>query len=185
MEEKMITDCGTLHSATDIYNGVNVHGVIAQVFDAKEFKRQKTQFILVKDDTGKIGVKVAGAPFKNEHVGLDIKIENAVWTSYPGKDGTDKWFLEASKGAEVKYQNPATAPAKTLTNSPRKTQEEMDQSMLDAMDRCFKLAATMLKNESLGKDLHTIVDNGWSAEDLRTLATSLFIESNRNKGLVK
>lgn len=183
--ERLVVNCETLKHMDKETPNVNVHGIIQQTWPGKAFHGKTTQFFLIKDETGSVGAKITDAPFNNNHVGCDVEINGATWTSYFDKTkNRQNWYLDATK-AEVKYQDPSSKEAPSSPSSIKRTPEEFDKSMYENMLKCFKLSGDILTDPEISKVLHGVVDSGWSTEDFRTLATSLFIETNRNKGFIR
>lgn len=182
METKVVLDCSTLKNTTRETPSVNVHGAISKIYEPRKFGRNSSQGFTIKDDTGSIYAQVSDSPFTEKHIGCDIEIDGALWTSYKGKDGGTQWKLDATK-ATVRYQDPEQVARPSPT--PKKTQDEFDLQMKETLERYLSISLEILSDEEFSKRLDTVVALGWRNEDVRTVAVALFIEANRNRGLVK
>ena len=181
METKTVLDLATLKHSTNESSGINVHGVIVNVYPAKTFKGHTSQFFTMRDDTGMIGAKISDNPFTQDHIGCDIEINNATWTSYY-KDNKQNWYLDALK-ADVKYQAPKDAVKPTALT--KKSPEDFDKKMMADIAKYMEISTALLTDPTIAKGLSLVVDSGFSSEDMRTIAISLFIEANRNRGLIR
>lgn len=179
--EKVVMDCAALKASNKESGAINIQGLISRVFEGKKFKTKLTQFFLVKDNTGEIGVKIAEAPFTNEHIGADVEIDGGVWTSYES-NGRVNWFLDATK-AVVRYQ--PTEKIGRPTPTPKKTQEDFDDNMKTMMVKCFHMSYELMSLPAIADAMTHLTAKGWTSEDYRTVSVSLFIESNRSKGFIK
>lgn len=183
MAEKIVMDCGVLKTTDRESPNINVAGAIRKVYEARTFAGRQTQFFVLGDPTGDIGVKISEAPFKDSHIGCQVEINNAIWTSYFDKvKKKQNWILDATK-AEVKYEHPDRVERPQPAHKTDLVEFEKKQE--EQMERCMKLATMILLNQALADDLALAKKMGWTSEDLRTLAVSFFIEINRNKAFIK
>lgn len=179
--EKIILHCDTLKNTNRETPNVNVHGVIGRVLPPKTFKGRTTQGVTIKDETGSIFASVATSSLTDANIGSDIEIDGAVWKSYTKKaDNSIQWMLDAEK-AQVRYQASVERPV----NAQKKSRDDFDKEMALNMERYFDISLGVLNSPEMAKKLDDVKGLGWSSEDVRTLAISMFIENNRSRGLFK
>lgn len=177
-----IKDIETLQ---DGVSGLSFSGKAVVVMSPKEHTGQygafTTQFIVLEDASGSVGVKLYANTIPVEAKGSLIKVSQAKTSSYKNKDNELVKQIEVpSKGkiqiAEYTDEPEVTTETSTPTTSTLpKAKQTYAESILETLEEVHGV----LTSEVAKGLLESAKQSGWNSEDIRAFTISRLIEKSR------
>ena len=171
--------------------GLEVSGVLKVVMPAKTREGKdgefKSQFLVVKDDTGELGVNLNEKELAQELKGTEITITNGTLGSYVGGDGETKYTLNIAKSGKVimpgGIQESSPPPeSKPAPESGKGGGGQEGRSLVGVaknLDTAIEIATDVLTTDKARDLLIKAKAKGWDSTDVRELVIKIFAQLSR------